>query len=1846
MTDDPNAPKSPDDDIGASPDLPAEPVVEAAPPPVPPPPPVPGAVAPPWEEPDEVQEIDIEELELDLEGGDEAAPDAPPTPGAPPTPAVPAASAVPAAPAIPAAPAASPTPGAPAAPTVPVAPDVPAAPAAPPTTGASAAPAVPVAPDVPAASDVPAVADVPATSDVPVVPEPEVDPIQRALEGAGEIDYQERLDRYLKEMEAEPDQSRKAVLCYEVGELQETHLGDEPAAIKSYSKALKFDNLFLPNLWAVRRVFWRRQLWPNLLKLLDAELKFVQDPAHRVNLLMEKGEILRIHQNDPAGALACYVEAHTSDPSQIHPVLILEKLYREHGNLAELFAVMRAHADASGDPDRKTAVLLSMARLDEQLADADYDRRRALLLEALACARQPERALYELERIASLEDRTEDVLDALRRQEDLYLIGVEGAAAAEDGEAAKDEATEDGESAKDEAAEDEAAEDAEAEDGDAAKDAAAEDGEAAKDDAAEDGAAAKDEAAKDDAAAEDGDAAEDDDPAQTTLLKGFAVARLRARLVEKHDQPDRAWEILWPWLERLPGNPVLLGELCGLAARLGRWGELAELLETRMATAEHRGAFELERALALSRAGRADDAEALLQAFIDADPPHLLVLSVRMLNAQVAGDAEALLALLDRLLVGVSTLDVGDDEGAQARFRSDVLTQKAALLLHDPEGLSAAEEACRAAREAVPGHEAAADLLEDIYTRESRWVELAQVYKEDLIGAEAGRALYLLESLADLQTVWNPDPEGLAVTLRQLTDQQPDSLAAKLRLADALAEAGGAEEELSVLEAVAEAATDHAELAADALTRAARIAEAAQPDTARAVELLGRALDLEPGQAEATAMLEQILRREERFEELATFYRAEAERTLSDDRIQVVLLLLGRLLERELARPAEAAEVYEQLWQRRPTDRGVLAMLSRALESAGEHQQLADVWEVQADATEDLRDKAELFGLLGEHLQDRLDDDARAEEAYLRARAYNPQDTGTLRILAEMSYLRRDWAKLYEVYDESLRAEPTAELRRRVLSELAWIAEGPLEDATRATDHWMELATLDPPVPTAFWAAARLAVGRREWGEAAGALDWLAGLAETSHEVSLAEALTVRAAVLGMVSGVSAGPRLVKASAMEGVGDATLVLTTDLAPTDGTGAAERLRRRIKTTVPEDQRHEYTLLLAWLHEEEGEVDRAAQLLVDSLKSTIEDVPLLAVLQHLADRVGNDALYADCCERLADLVADAERAGALYREGAERAGQTSGALRMLKKGLERDPEDRVALAGMAERLEALGHHAEADAVLGYHLGLMIPDEDAIGLRLQRAELRLAHLNDTRGAALDLHQILSVDPDHPVAQLRLATLLAGDGDYPQALELLERRADQTGEEDADYRRIQLLLAEVRERGGKPIEDVVDTLDDLLAIDAGDKGVLERKHAVLLRARQWSQAVEALDRRYLLEPDVADQAAGELRKAAIFRNLAANDDEARQAYEKARQLDPVNREAILGLCDLYRQFGDDTSLGYVLSDGVNAYRETLAQSDPIDPDLVRFLSKLFEKGKERDSHFFALCTLEALGEADAEEVARASQYRSAIVDRQPGRLSPDIWSRFLLHPAALGSAVELWDLIGEASYRIWPRELTDFGVGKGELVKKKNAAGVTKEIFSLASSLGIALDEVYVSTEHPDDIEAIGTSTGPALIVGSRVGPRLGAGDRHRVGCLLASLRLSTLALDQISEKDLEIFVAGAVRDGQPDYRSDLPGTKVDDMTKRIRKVLGRKERKALTLAGANYARDTVDLNRWRRGMKRTIERVGLLCSGDVKVSVGELLAANEKLKVHSEPVRDMMMFGLSDAHIEVRMTLGVAR
>jgi tetratricopeptide (TPR) repeat protein len=216
-----------------------------------------------------------------------------------------------------------------------------------------------------------------------------------------------------RELEAlakgEPDKARTALYQHEIGELTESRAGDEGAAVKAYAKALQSDAALKPNLWAIGRVFERRQLWPNLQKLLDAEIRFARTPEEKAELLVEKGQLLEERLDDVAGALDCYNKAVEASPPALPAWMALEKIYTQGRDLGQLARVHRGMADATAEPGRKVALLIDLARLQESTG-ATADAIQATLREALAVGVDVERVLDELERLADAGGRADELL--------------------------------------------------------------------------------------------------------------------------------------------------------------------------------------------------------------------------------------------------------------------------------------------------------------------------------------------------------------------------------------------------------------------------------------------------------------------------------------------------------------------------------------------------------------------------------------------------------------------------------------------------------------------------------------------------------------------------------------------------------------------------------------------------------------------------------------------------------------------------------------------------------------------------------------------------------------------------------------------------------------------------------------------------------------------------------------------------------------------------------------------------------------------------------------------------------------------------------------------------------------------------------------------------------------------------------------------------------------------------------------------------------------------------------------------------------------------------------------------
>jgi cellulose synthase operon protein C len=288
--------------------------------------------------------------------------------------------------------------------------------------------AEPAAAPEPAAGRAPA-AEPPAAPVATAVLEDEVDegplvvPLDEALAWATE-DHPERIEAALsQELAAEEDRPRKAMIQHELGHLIHSRLKSEARAVKAYAQALNLDPLLRPNVWAIRRIFVARQLWPNLIKLHDAEVRFEEDPARKAEILLEKGWMLQDRLDDQVAARECYWEAHRTHRAWLAPLLALEKLALAQGDMATLAEVYGATVETADDPARKVAALVDLARLQDKLADGSPQKAMQLLEEADAVGVGRRAVLRQMEEIATADGMTAELPRILRRQADELLRG-------------------------------------------------------------------------------------------------------------------------------------------------------------------------------------------------------------------------------------------------------------------------------------------------------------------------------------------------------------------------------------------------------------------------------------------------------------------------------------------------------------------------------------------------------------------------------------------------------------------------------------------------------------------------------------------------------------------------------------------------------------------------------------------------------------------------------------------------------------------------------------------------------------------------------------------------------------------------------------------------------------------------------------------------------------------------------------------------------------------------------------------------------------------------------------------------------------------------------------------------------------------------------------------------------------------------------------------------------------------------------------------------------------------------------------------------------------------------------
>lgn len=1675
------------------------------------------------------------------------------------------------------------------------------------------------------------------TEDEPLAGAP--DPVDLVTRRAKNETARDRITLYQSECAAETRPAQQAILLHEIATYKEQAGGEEADDIlRNYTLSQSADAGLRANLWALRRLAVRRSDYAALLQVIDIEIRHATSRRERADLWAEKGHILEDLLNDVDEAIICYRTAHEIDAQSLAPLAALEKRMVHRGSEAgrpsqELLSVYRGLTNATRDPGRRVALLIELARYEEDVLHldqpghaGDVDRVLAYLHDAFDVGIDQLRVVDEIIRLTASAGRIPDCLAALEVKAEI-LEGQAQQASSQRQSLLLDQVV-------------------------AIRRWQT--------------ALARDRLGNSELAWQYLEKAHQRSPGDPLLLPDLiALAETQGRYEQLSDllaQMEESHRIahgedpppLGLWLKR------------AVTLRLAGQDALADELESRIAT--YTPTHLLLLLARQRRAMRQGDFAALLRLFRDEGQLAQRGLSERK---DVPSKSDDLWAVDAYLVAATTALRSNNLPAAQ-----ELLDATRALWGERPSGSLVQQ---------------VEDLAEELFVRAGRMRDLATHYEGRLASglwtsapAEAQR---LAELLIDLYSGPLGDAARALPLLEPLIAAAPEDLRLR-RLAVVLrrrtGDIAGEVAALSELTRLEQKQGLGEGLPSDLLRRAELLARGG--DEAAAVALYEQVLRVHPGEPQALDAIEQLLRRSGRAADLVQVLRRQielaqtqlqrhgGERSELSQRVLLLQASLSDLLENEAGQPGQAAAVYRSVVAQRSEYVPPLWALERLYRRQKDSEQQARVLEQLAEALPTGPTRAALWTRLGDLLQrPPVAHTQDAEAAYQRSFQSMPLPSpiAAHAVLGRQQALlqSRSWPKLSEVYeawqDTLAPGEPLQAAWNATFTEerAHWASVNATQSALERSDALLSKVLQDlrqddetskqapELVPLLEWAryqlASRRSDGKQQSSALAGLAAYLASRSDAASRGGVGE-LWLRSGLLAALNEdehsqkVEAARRLLQAYRLLGDVPHVLVPLCDLLEDAAIAEALvrepelipvlRARQALCREGEVDDRLLWTAMEAevWLQRGEGdEVDaatrtrcaqEAAEAALRALSLDPESIWALWLLRQ-ATAPGNagdpelgqgSALSAEDSARfrayglytlrLASLLGTAESKAELYSEAAGifvKLGETDTAAAALRAVLDCTPQDDAAFSQLRSLLTSRAEDSKKpDAgplleLLNFRLALVPEDELQarserslrVSLLLQRASL-LQAAGQLPEAAADLQTLLGLDAQQPTAHRRLAELRVQSGDssaaihhYERFLELGGNPADRQAVHVAVARLLSLVdpertiphVQQAIELGRKFRELRGDEVDTAEEV-AGLVDLyrwLERLHVSL---GQTDPAIAALRELHTQIPN--DEAFFETRQQvaiAIADVLEQHKKDRPAAIASLEQLLVREPLALQALDRLatLTQAAGETQRPQAL------YRKFIDEARRLTRDSISQLEPA------KAAPFQALAKIFAWQKAgDAQQLAAqaAAILGSGGVPKAPSpKMLPKPISGLLKTPAfsaeARGVLLEVWQEVAETAHRLLVPELKTLGIDPKERLNGKQVPQVWNTVDELVRKFGMGTGDhpyaLYMARDR-EQCQLVGNS----LICGSNFSGTLRDLSSSRFARLLHRLVLLPDRLGPVDGDltELTLFITACcqlVGLPGPTIPADMK-MRLDDRLRALDRAIGRKERNGLkTLA-----------------------------------------------------------------------------
>ncbi len=440
--------------------------------------------------------------------------------------------------------------------------------------------------------------------------------------------------------------------------------------------------------------------------------------------------------------------------------------------------------------------------------------------------------------------------------------------------------------------------------------------------------------------------------------------------------------------------------------------------------------------------------------------------------------------------------------------------------------------------EIEPENRQAFKALERFYTAGERWVDLADLLRDEIRHARTdleradlryrlGEVLEAkLDDAAEAVEVWNTvlhdDDTGHAGSLdaleRILLEREdadpPDPLQQRVAqlLEPIYAGRGRWDDWVHVLEVQIRFQDDPWQRM-ETLTRIARAQEEHRADPAAAFSAYARAFAEDYGNPDLQAELDRLGATLEAWRPLVEAYLTGIETFDDLEAATAILLKVAATFDRKLGEADRAIDCYRRVLMIDEANAEALNALERILAAEGRHQDLVTVLSRKADFARDVVEKKELLFRICDIWEQVLDRPDQAIETYRRVLEEDAEDQAAIDALIRLYERTGDWELLVQVLREKLEMAADDDERKRILYRIARTCEEQLHDPAETILTYRSVLETDARDRGAIEALDRLYSREGRWGELIDLLETERGhVAEEQGTEARVDALDLRIA--------------------------------------------------------------------------------------------------------------------------------------------------------------------------------------------------------------------------------------------------------------------------------------------------------------------------------------------------------------------------------------------------------------------------------------------------------------------------------------------------------------------------------------------------------------------------------------------------------------------------------------------------------------------------------------------------------------------------------------------------------------